>query len=275
MPFVNLTWSAPLQIALSMYFMYLELGNGIWPGLAVILLVLPLNFVVVAKVRSLQSEQMRNKDKRIKLMDELLNGIKVIKLYGWEPSFLNQVQEIRRNEVAVLKKAAWVNAASSFVWTSLPFLVMLVSFVTYIFMDGGNILTADKAFVTLTYMNSLQIQMAVLPMLIVYLAQAGVSMKRVNKFLNNDELDEEAVQHDPEVYDRIQIKNGSFKWVDNGPLNLEDINFSVKPGSLTAVVGTVGSGKSSLLGACLGDMVKVSGDVNVLGSIAYVPQQAW
>ena len=142
-------------------------------------------------------------------------------------------------------------------------------------MDGGNILTADKAFVTLSYMNTLQFQMNVLPMLIVFLVQAGVSMQRVNKFLNNDELDDDAVQHDTEIYDRIQIKNGSFKWADNDPLILEDINFNVKPGSLTAVVGTVGSGKSSLLGACLGDMVKVSGSVNVVGSIAYVPQQAW
>ena len=50
---------------------------------------------------------------------------------------------------------------------------------------------------------------------------------------------------------------------------------NLKPGSLTAVVGTVGTGKSSLLSACLGDMIKCSGSVNVRGSVAYVPQQAW
>ena len=270
-----MVWSAPLQMGLSIYFMYRELGNAIWAGLAVILLAIPLNFLIAAKARKIQLEQMKNKDKRIKLMNELLGGIKVIKLYGWEPSFIDQVQEIRKKEVKALLKAAWLNSASSFIWTTLPFITLLVSFITYVFMDGGNILTADKAFVTLSYMNTLQFQMNVLPMLIVFLVQAGVSMQRVNKFLNNDELDDDAVQHDTEIYDRIQIKNGSFKWADNDPLILEDINFNVKPGSLTAVVGTVGSGKSSLLGACLGDMVKVSGSVNVVGSIAYVPQQAW
>ena len=117
--------------------------------------------------------------------------------------------------------------------------------------------------------------MNALPVLIVHLVQAAVSMQRVNKFLNNDELDDEAVQRDPGVYDQIQIRNGTFKWGDNDPLTLKDINFFVKPGSLTAVVGTVGSGKSSLLGACLGEMVKVSGTVNVIGRTAYVPQQAW
>ena len=142
-------------------------------------------------------------------------------------------------------------------------------------MDGGNVLTSQIAFVSLTLMNGLQFQMTILPMLIVFLVQAGVSLQRLNKFMNNDELDEEAVQHDPEVEERVKIENGSFKWGENEPVILEDINFSVKKGSLTAVVGTVGSGKSSLLSSCLRDMVKVSGTVNVTGTSAYVPQQAW
>ena len=56
---------------------------------------------------------------------------------------------------------------------------------------------------------------------------------------------------------------------------LNDVNFSVKSGSLTAIVGTVGAGKSSLISACLGEMEKVSGNVHVRGRTAYVPQQAW
>lgn len=50
---------------------------------------------------------------------------------------------------------------------------------------------------------------------------------------------------------------------------------TVKKGTLCAVVGTVGSGKSSLIQALLGEMDKLSGRVNTVGSIAYVPQQAW
>ena len=56
---------------------------------------------------------------------------------------------------------------------------------------------------------------------------------------------------------------------------LKDINVTVKRGSLTAVVGTVGAGKSSLVSAMLGEMEKEKGQVNVTGSVAYVPQQAW
>lgn len=275
MPYVNMVWSSPLQIALSVYFLYKQLGHAIWAGLAVIILAVPLNFVITIKMRGYQLEQMKNKDKRIKLMNELLGGIKVIKLYGWETSFIDQVQGIRRNEEKVLRKSAWMSAMMSFIWTTIPFLTIAVAFITFIFMGDGNLLTSEIAFVSLTLMNGLQFQMTVLPMLIVFLVQAGVSLQRVNKFMNNDELDEDAVEHDLEIKDRINVQNGNFKWGEKEPVVLHDLNFSVARGSLTAVVGTVGSGKSSLLGACLGDMVKVSGKVNVTGTTAYVPQQAW
>ena len=116
---------------------------------------------------------------------------------------------------------------------------------------------------------------AILPFIVVSLVQAKVSLDRVNKYMNNEELDADAVQHDTSVKEQIRIQNGTFKWGKDEPVILENINFRVKPGSLTAVVGTVGAGKSSLLSACLGDMVKCSGNVNVKGSVAYVPQQAW
>ncbi len=45
--------------------------------------------------RKYQLTQMLNKDKRIKLMSEILNGIKVLKLYGWERSFIDQILGIR------------------------------------------------------------------------------------------------------------------------------------------------------------------------------------
>ena len=117
---------------------------------------------------------------------------------------------------------------------------------------------------------------AILPFIVVSLVQAKVSLDRVNKYMNNEELDKNAVQHDDEsVTEQIKIRNGTFKWGKDEPVILENINFNVKPGSLTAVVGTVGAGKSSLISACLGEMEKISGTVHVKGKIGYVPQQAW
>ena len=270
-----MAWSSPMQAILFIYMMYRELGVAIFAGLGVFLLAIPLTVFIARKQKNYQFALMKEKDKRVKLINEILGGMKVIKLYGWEPSFMNQVQDVRDNEVTNLKKFAWVNASISLVYTILPYVSLMASFTTYIFISDENKLTAEKAFVTASYMSALSMQIVFLPMIIVYLVQAGVSLKRINTFMNNDELDDEAVQHDQNVPNNIHIQNGNFRWGENDPNVLNDINLSIKPGSLTAIVGAVGSGKSSLLSACLGDMVKESGTVNVVGSTAYVPQQAW
>lgn len=70
------------------------------------------------------------------------------------------------------------------------------------------------------------------------------------------------------------MENGSFTWGDD-EIVLKNINMNVEVGKLAAIVGTVGSGKSSLVSAFLGEMEKVSGRVNTVGKIAYVSQQAW
>ena len=261
---------------LFIYMMYRELGVAIFSGVAVFIVALPVTAMIARKQKKYQFSLMKQKDKRMKMVNETLGGMKVIKLYGWEPSFMKQIQDVRDKEVVDLQKFVWVQATTSLIFTILPYLSLLASFTTYIFMSyGENKLTAEKAFVTASYMNSLSMLIVFLPMIIVYLVQAGVSLKRINAFMNNEELDEKAVQHDDSSPYKVHVENGNFKWGENDLTILKDINLCVHPGSLTAVVGAVGSGKSSLLSACLGDMVKDSGTVNVLGSTAYVPQQAW
>ena len=67
--------------------------------------------------------------------------------------FVFQILGIRGNEIKVMKKAAWLNAIISFIWTSVPFLVAVASFTTFVLMDGGQVLTPQKAFVTMSYLN--------------------------------------------------------------------------------------------------------------------------
>lgn len=108
-------------------------------------------------------------------------------------------------------------------------------------------------------------------------AEASVSLKRLAKYLNAEEIDEDAVKHDSKDDDPIVIDNAAFTWDkdENQTPTLHNINMRVKAGSLVAVVGTVGSGKSSLISAILGEMIKLRGQVVSKGKIAYVSQQAW
>lgn len=121
--------------------MYLELGVAVFSGIAVLIIAIPLNVIAGAISKTFQMEQMVNKDKRVKLMNEILGGIRVLKLYGWEKSFMGQILNIRSLEIKVLKKSAWLGAMISFVWNNVPFLVALANFTTYTFMNGGQVRT--------------------------------------------------------------------------------------------------------------------------------------
>lgn len=121
--YLNMIWSAPLQISLAIYFLWQILGPSVLSGLAVMIILIPVNGVIANKAKNLQIKQMKNKDERVKLMNEILNGIKVLKLYAWEPSFEQQVLKIRNKEVHVLKQAAYLNAGTSFIWSCAPFMV--------------------------------------------------------------------------------------------------------------------------------------------------------
>uniref|UniRef100_A0A663N540 Multidrug resistance-associated protein 1 n=1 Tax=Athene cunicularia TaxID=194338 RepID=A0A663N540_ATHCN len=237
--YINMIWSAPLQVILALYLLWQNLGPSVLAGVAVMILLVPINAVMVA--------QMKSKDNRIKLMNEILNGIKVLKLYAWELAFREKVLEIRQKELKVLKKSAYLAAMATFTW------VALSTFAVYVTIDKNNVLDAQKAFVSLALFNILRFPLNMLPMVISSIA--SVSLKRLRVFLSHEELDPDSIIR--------------------GPITDGDINFTVPEGSLVAVVGQVGCGKSSLLSALLGEMDKKEGYVVVKGSVAYVPQQAW
>lgn len=87
------------------------------------IILMPVNAFVANKVKAIQFDQMENKDERIKVINELLGGIKVLKLYAWEPIFEKQVMKIRDNEIKLLRKSIYLRSAVSFVWCCAPFLV--------------------------------------------------------------------------------------------------------------------------------------------------------
>ncbi|XP_026771847.2 multidrug resistance-associated protein 1 isoform X2 [Pangasianodon hypophthalmus] len=275
--YINMIWSAPLQVILALYFLWQNLGPSVLAGVAVMVLMVPVNAVIAMKTKTYQVAQMKSKDNRIKLMNEVLNGIKVLKLYAWELAFRDKVSQIRESELHVLKKAAYLAAASTFTWVCAPFLVALSTFAVYVLVDENNILDAQKAFVSLALFNILRFPLNMLPMVISSMVQASVSMKRLRVFLSHEELEEDSVDRravtgSPES---IRIVDGTFSWSRDDPPALKRVNVCIPEGALVAVVGQVGSGKSSLLSALLGEMHKQEGFVSVKGSVAYVPQQAW
>ncbi|XP_036267183.1 multidrug resistance-associated protein 1 isoform X2 [Pipistrellus kuhlii] len=276
--YINMIWSAPLQVIFALYFLWLNLGPSVLAGVAVMILMVPLNAVMAMKTKTYQVAHMKSKDSRIKLMNEILNGIKVLKLYAWELAFKDKVLAIRQEELKVLKKSAYLAAMGTFTWVCTPFLVALSTFAVYVTVKETNVLDAQKAFVSLALFNILRFPLNILPMVISSIVQASVSLKRLRIFLSHEELDPDSIERQP-IKDgggsSITVRNATFTWARSDPPTLNGITFSIPEGSLVAVVGQVGCGKSSLLSALLAEMDKVEGHVAIKGSLAYVPQQAW
>ncbi|XP_057630056.1 multidrug resistance-associated protein 1 isoform X2 [Chionomys nivalis] len=277
--YINMVWSAPLQVILALWLLWLNLGPSVLAGVAVMVFMVPFNAVMAMKTKTYQVAHMKSKDNRIKLMNEILNGIKVLKLYAWELAFQDKVMDIRQEELKVLKKSAYLAAVGTFTWVCTPFLVALSTFAVYVTVDENNILDAKKAFVSLALFNILRFPLNILPMVISSIVQASVSLKRLRIFLSHEELEPDSIERCP-IKDgggmsSITVKNGTFTWARGDSPTLNGINFSIPEGALVAVVGQVGCGKSSLLSALLAEMDKVEGHVTLKGSVAYVPQQAW
>uniref|UniRef100_A0A8C5R5H5 Multidrug resistance-associated protein 1 n=1 Tax=Leptobrachium leishanense TaxID=445787 RepID=A0A8C5R5H5_9ANUR len=275
--YINMIWSAPLQVILALYFLWQTLGPSVLAGVAVMILLVPVNAVIAVKTKKYQVVQMKCKDNRIKLMNEILNGIKVLKLYAWELAFKEKVLGIRQEELKVLKKSAYLSAVGTFTWVCAPFLVALSTFAVYVLIEKNGVLDAEKAFVSLALFNILRFPLNMLPMVISSMVQASVSLKRLRAFLSHEELEPDSIIREPMKNGEgiIDMRNATFSWSRSDPPSLKEINLTIPEGSLIAVVGQVGCGKSSLLSALLGEMEKKEGHVVMKGSVAYVPQQAW
>uniref|UniRef100_A0A8B9TSQ4 Multidrug resistance-associated protein 1 n=1 Tax=Anas platyrhynchos TaxID=8839 RepID=A0A8B9TSQ4_ANAPL len=257
--FIHQLWSSPLQIILSIVFLWGELGPSVLAGIAVMVLLIPINGFLVAKAKGIQVRNMKNKDERMKIMGEVLNGIKILKLFAWEPSFEKRINEIRARELKDLLNFTYLQSISIFVFTCAPFLVSLASFAVYVLVDPNNVLDAQKAFTAISLFNVLRFPMSMLPLVLSSLVQ--VSAHAVQEGLMVP-LSKPA--HGAWI--AVRFSDATFSW---------DVTLDIKPGSLVAVVGAVGSGKSSLVSAMLGEMENIKGHINIQGSLAYVPQQAW
>ncbi|NWS66143.1 MRP1 protein, partial [Crotophaga sulcirostris] len=272
---INLLWSAPFQIIMAVVFLWKELGPSVLAGVAVLLLVIPINALIAAKVRRLKKSQMKYSDQRVKLLSEMLHGIKILKLYAWEPAYQWKIMSIREHEVDVLKSSGYLTTYSMLTLKCIPFLVSLATFGVFFHLNKENVLTATKVFTSISLFNILRLPLFDLPSVISAVAQTKVSLSRLEDFLCAEDINPEDVNTNYSGNHAVGFIGASFRWEKNGLPVLKNLSVSIPEGSLVAVVGQVGSGKSSFLSAILGEMEKLEGTVQRRGSVAYVSQQAW
>ncbi|TPX64351.1 hypothetical protein SpCBS45565_g05955 [Spizellomyces sp. 'palustris'] len=352
--FLHIMWIAPLQILTISILLITQLGPSALAGIGLLLLVAPLQTRIMRKLAVIRKTIAPITDTRVKLTQEILTGIRLIKYFAWEESFLSKISAIRQKEITQLLHRATLSSLVLAIAFGIPILSASLSIVIYALTHP---MDASEIFPALTWFGQLRFPLMFLPQGMVALVDFRVALGRIKGLLLADELDVfPGVVEDEEI--AVRVVDGCFVWegyddatkgdkstlkegghsakkqggddattgaktnLDDGgknttkkegddeddaakqqandhtisnvqdttkgdiqlstmqpppppPGTLQNINLTLPKGALIAIIGPVGSGKSSLLNALISEMRRTSGSIQYSGTLGYCPQQSW
>ncbi|XP_046557174.1 ATP-binding cassette sub-family C member 3-like [Haliotis rubra] len=272
---VSFSFLSPLNIVVVFVQLFLLLGPASALSLFGSLVLVITHIQIAGAMQKLLKSRMEKQDSRMKLLTEVLTGIKAIKLHAWEVCFGGRVTHRRDKELEVLSDVFLLKIPLLLSTTVAPFMVSALTLAVYVFWYEDVHLNAAIIFSTVSLLKILRRGLNMTPDFFHDLARLQTHVGRIQQFLLEDEQPQHPTDHKTYTDFAIQIKGGTFSWDKAIPPVLKDISVCVSRGGLVAVVGQVGEGKSSLINAILREMVVIEGTTDVQGSIAYVPQQAW
>uniref|UniRef100_A0A8C8B2U8 ATP binding cassette subfamily C member 4 n=1 Tax=Otus sunia TaxID=257818 RepID=A0A8C8B2U8_9STRI len=274
--FLHFLWAGPIQAVAVTVLLWMEIGASCLAGMAVLIILLPVQTCIGRLFSSLRSKTAALTDVRIRTMNEVISGMKIIKMYAWEKSFAELVNGLRRKEIAMVMKSSYLrglNLASFFVASKIT---VFMTFMAYVLL--GKVISASRVFVAVSLYGAVRLTVTLFfPAAVERVSEAVVSIRRIKNFLILDEVSHFKPQLHANTENVIlHVQDLTCYWDKSleSPA-LQQLSFTVRRGELLAVIGPVGAGKSSLLSAVLGELPKDKGLINVTGRIAYVSQQPW
>ncbi|NWR10247.1 MRP4 protein, partial [Paradoxornis webbianus] len=274
--FLHFLWAGPLQAVAVTVLLWMEIGPSCLAGMAVLIILLPVQTCIGRLFSSLRSKTAALTDVRIRTMNEVISGMKIIKMYAWEKSFAELVNGLRRKEIAMVMRSSYLrglNLASFFVASKIT---VFMTFLAYVLL--GNVISASKVFVAVSLYGAVRLTVTLFfPSAVERVSESMISIRRIKNFLMLDEVS----HFNPQLQGNneniiLHVQDLTCYWDKSVETPaLQQISFTVRRGELLAVIGPVGAGKSSLLSAVLGELPKDKGLINVTGRIAYVSQQPW
>ncbi|GJJ74211.1 ATP-binding cassette, subfamily C (CFTR/MRP), member 1 [Entomortierella parvispora] len=386
--YFHILWSAPLMVLIILILLIVNMGPSALVGFVFLVAFGPIQARIVRALSVIRRKSTLITDARVKLTQEVLQGMRVIKFYGWEDAFLGKLEDLRTRELKYVRTLLISRSAIAAVNLTVPVLAATLTFVTYSLT--GHELNAAIIFSSLSLFNIMRMPLMIFPQVVSGMVDAMVSVRRIEDFLLADELEDlPVVNHDAEF--AISITDASFQWdtslkavtmeelqarekaernrsankkeqkkelkakeraekkaikklaksqniseaeaekqyreakeqmgseqssetmsiqekvlaratekdpspdtesilssshgvefepevaavEEKSSFALKNIDLHIPRGQLVAIVGAVGSGKSSILNALVGEMRKTAGSMEYGGTIGYCPQSAW
>ncbi|XP_066141508.1 ATP-binding cassette sub-family C member 4-like [Euwallacea fornicatus] len=274
---VHHMWVSPLVTLIIMYLMWIDVGMAGIYGILIVFIVVAIQGYTGKLSAIYRKATALKTDERVRLMDEILSGIQVIKMYAWEKPFAKLIRFARKAELKIITKSSYVRGLYMAFNLFTTRLAMFATLLTIALMEQS--ITAPKVFVIMSYLNVVcQIMSQMFVRGISEMAELIVAIKRLEEFM----LNEEYVPHSPNLNGDLATKHSvlledlTVKW--NAKLSdnaLENISMNINRGDLIGIIGPVGSGKSSLLQTILAELELVSGKIHVNGKVSYASQESW
>uniref|UniRef100_A0AAQ5ZIP6 Cystic fibrosis transmembrane conductance regulator n=1 Tax=Amphiprion ocellaris TaxID=80972 RepID=A0AAQ5ZIP6_AMPOC len=239
--FLHFLWVGPLQAAVVVGLLWLEIGPSCLAGMVVLMFLMPTQTMVGRLFSKFRSQTAVLTDSRIRTMNEVVSGIRIIKMYAWEKPFAALVSDIRRKEISKIMKSSYLRGLNMASFFCASKIIVFVTFTLYVLL--GNKISASRVFVTVSLYTAVRLTVTLFfPNAIEKLFESRVSIRRIQSL--------------------------------DAP-SLQNVSFSLKSNQLVAVIGPVGAGKSSLLSSILGELPAEKGVLKVKGQLTYAAQQPW
>lgn len=275
--------------------MYFYLGIAGIIGICTIIISLPLQIVLSKLVSSIRRKVFENTNERINVIQNVIEGMKIVKIYGWENAYSDLITDKRHQEVRQCIKKSIFRVSNSTVFLTGNAVIILITYSIYVHL--GNALTLSQVFAGATLLsvahyfttglyaygmevtgNAISACKSITEILL--LRKRAPISNQVSDDLNAIEIHNLAATWEADrKQDEISLTSSMSNLIDerklSGQLCLCEVDLRVKHSEFVVIIGAVGSGKSSLLKSIIGETNILSGEVQVYGNIAYVPQEPW
>ncbi|XP_022598440.1 multidrug resistance-associated protein 9 [Seriola dumerili] len=289
--------SAPVLFVVCIIYACYILGYTALTGVFTYIIFIPIQVLLVKLINTFRWKAIVITDSRVRTMNEILNSIKLIKMYAWEDSFEKKIAVLRKNERKQLQRVNYVQNINTSITSIIPTLATILTFMVHTLLRLS--LNPSDAFTTIAVFNSMRFCLALLPLSVKAMAEAAVAIKRLRRILMIQNPEPYLMQR-KDSDSAVVMKNATLAWTrtdavsstDSGVKGhradevsqdektetmptLRNISFTLPKGKLLGVCGNVGSGKTSLISSILEQMHLLQGSITADGTFAYVSQQAW
>jgi len=183
---IHRTWTIPLKFVTCLLFLYQLIGPAALVGVVVLVVLAPGNYYAMKSMLTYTRSIQTARDRRVKLLTEVLSGMKIVKLLGWESELQAQLEASRHHELDQIKAWRYLSVGVEFLARLSPLLLKVLGFGVYCYLDKD--LTASKAFTVLGLFDILVGPVTNFPKVVQVVLELRVSMERILQFLLSEEV---------------------------------------------------------------------------------------